>query len=96
VLVGAGTSNASLLFMAFAFVGAVGVLIWRRWSWLAVAAYVVSAPQAASWIERARSPARARARDHGIFWPCTSSRLSAASCVIRPRSCASNPRRSRS
>jgi uncharacterized membrane protein len=43
VLVGAGTNTASLFFMAFALVGSVGVLLWRRWSWLAVIAYVVSA-----------------------------------------------------
>jgi uncharacterized membrane protein len=54
VLVGAGTSTASLVFMTLALVGSIGVLIWRRWSWLAVVTYVVSAPQAASWIESER------------------------------------------
>jgi uncharacterized membrane protein len=54
VLVDAGTSTASLVFMALALVGSIGVLIWRRWSWLAVVTYVVSAPQAASWIESER------------------------------------------
>ena len=53
-LVDAGTSTSSLLFMTIALVGAVGVLIWRRWSWLAVAAYVVSAPQAAAWLDSER------------------------------------------
>jgi uncharacterized membrane protein len=53
-LVGAGTSTSSLVFMAIALVGAVGVLIWRRWSWLAVAAYIVSAPQAAAWLDDER------------------------------------------
>lgn len=54
VLVGAGTSSASLAFMTIALVSAVGVLVWRRWSWLAVVAYVVTAPQAASWLDRER------------------------------------------
>lgn len=50
VLVGAGTDSASLAFMAVALVSAVGVLLWRRWSWLAVAAFVVSAPQLLAWL----------------------------------------------
>src|SRR5947208_7636807 len=54
VLVDAGTSTASLAFMAIALVSAVGVLIWRRWSWLAVVAYVVTAPQAADWLDHER------------------------------------------
>ena len=54
VLVDAGRSTASLAFMAIALVSAVGVLIWRRWSWLAVVAYVVSAPQAADWLDHER------------------------------------------
>jgi uncharacterized membrane protein len=54
VLVDAGTTTASLVFMALALAGAVGVLIWRRWSWLAVLAYVVSAPQAADWLNGER------------------------------------------
>jgi uncharacterized membrane protein len=53
-LVGAGTSTSSLAFMAIALAGAVGVLIWRRWSWLALTAYLVSAPQAAIWLEGER------------------------------------------
>lgn len=52
VLVDAGTSNAALVFMAVALCAAVGVLIWRRWSWLAAVAYVVSAPQVAFWLDR--------------------------------------------
>jgi len=54
VLVDAGTSTASLAFMTVALCSAVGVLIWRRWSWLAVAAYVISLPQAADWIDGER------------------------------------------
>jgi uncharacterized membrane protein len=54
VLVDAGRSGASLAFMSFALVASIGVLLWRRWSWLAVLTYVVSAPQAASWIDQER------------------------------------------
>src|SRR5436190_12425107 len=54
VLVDAGTTAASLAFMTVALVATVGVLIWRRWSWLASIAYVVSAPQAASWVDSER------------------------------------------
>ena len=52
VLVDAGTDSTSLAFMAIALVSAVGVLLWRRWSWLGIAAFVVSAPQLAVWLER--------------------------------------------
>ena len=50
VLTDAGTDSASLAFMAIALVSAVGVLLWQRWSWLAVGAFVVSAPQLGLWL----------------------------------------------
>jgi uncharacterized membrane protein len=50
VLVGAGTSTSSLVFMTIALLTAIGVVVYRRWAWLAVVSYVVSAPQAASWL----------------------------------------------
>ncbi|MEA2180678.1 MAG: hypothetical protein QOG77_3975, partial [Solirubrobacteraceae bacterium] len=50
VLVDAGTDSASLAFMAVALAAAVGVLLWRRWSWLGIAAFVVSAPQLLDWL----------------------------------------------
>lgn len=50
VLVGADTSSASLAFMAVALLSAVGVLLWRRWSWLGIAAFVVSVPQLLAWL----------------------------------------------
>jgi uncharacterized membrane protein len=50
VLVDAGTDSASLAFMAVALVSAVGVLLWRRWSWLGIVAFVVSAPQLLGWL----------------------------------------------
>jgi uncharacterized membrane protein len=51
VFVGAGTHTSSLLFMTVTLGAAVGVVLWRRWTWLAVIAYVVSVPQAASWLD---------------------------------------------
>jgi uncharacterized membrane protein len=50
VLTDAGTDSASLAFMGIALVSAVGVLLWQRWSWLAVAAFIVSAPQLGLWL----------------------------------------------
>jgi uncharacterized membrane protein len=49
VLVGAGPTNASLLFMAIALTSSTAVLVWQRWNWLALMAYLVSAPQLARW-----------------------------------------------
>jgi uncharacterized membrane protein len=51
VLVDAGTDSITLAFMAVALVAAVGVLLWQRWSWLAVAAFVVSVPQLLAWLD---------------------------------------------
>jgi len=50
VLVGAGTDSVSLGFMAVALASAVGVLLWRRWGWLGIVAFVVSAPQLLGWL----------------------------------------------
>lgn len=50
VLVDAGTDSASLAFMAIALLSAVGVLLWQKWTWLAVAAFLVSTPQLAAWL----------------------------------------------
>jgi uncharacterized membrane protein len=50
IFVDAGTSTSSLVFMTIALLAAIGVVVWRGWAWLAVAAYVVSAPQAADWL----------------------------------------------
>lgn len=51
VLVEADVGGEALAFMALALVAAVGVLLWRRWDWLAVAAFLTSAPQLASWAD---------------------------------------------
>src|SRR5262249_33616490 len=51
VFVDAGTHTSSLVFMTIALSAAIGVVVQRRWVWLAVIAYVVSVPQAASWLD---------------------------------------------
>jgi uncharacterized membrane protein len=50
VLVDAGTSGLSLAFMAVALSAAVGVLLWQKWNWLSLGAFLVSAPQLIAWI----------------------------------------------
>jgi uncharacterized membrane protein len=49
VLVDAETTGIALAFMTVALVSATGVLLRQRWNWLAVAAFLVSAPQLAAW-----------------------------------------------
>jgi uncharacterized membrane protein len=50
VFVDAGTHTSSLVFMTIALVTAIGVVVRCGWPWLALVAYVVSVPQAASWL----------------------------------------------
>jgi uncharacterized membrane protein len=50
VLVGAGTTSLSLGFMAIALTSAIAVLLWQRWTWLSLGAFVVSAPQLLMWL----------------------------------------------
>jgi uncharacterized membrane protein len=54
VLVGAGTSSASLAFMALALVAAVAVLVWQEWAWLAFGSFVVGVPQLLDWLDGER------------------------------------------
>jgi uncharacterized membrane protein len=49
VLVGVDPSGRSIAFVALALAATVGVLIWQRWDWLALGAFVVSAPQLIVW-----------------------------------------------
>jgi uncharacterized membrane protein len=49
VLVGGDTSTVALAFMVIALTAAVAVLLWQRWGWLAIGAFVISAPQLAFW-----------------------------------------------
>ena len=50
VLVDSGTSGVTLVFMAIALASATGVVVWRRWDWLAQAAFLISAPQLLFWV----------------------------------------------
>ncbi len=45
MLVGTETDGGSIAFVALALAASVGVLLWQRWNWLALGAFVVSAPQ---------------------------------------------------
>jgi uncharacterized membrane protein len=49
VLVGGEPSTIALSFMVIALTATVAVLLWQRWGWLALGAFVVSAPQLALW-----------------------------------------------
>ena len=49
VLVGGETSGLALAFMVVALVATVAVLLWQRWGWLALGAFLISAPQLAFW-----------------------------------------------
>ncbi len=49
-LVGTGTTGVSVAFMAIALATAVGVLLWQRWNWLSLGAFLISAPQLLVWI----------------------------------------------
>ncbi|HEX5375949.1 MAG TPA: DUF2339 domain-containing protein, partial [Solirubrobacterales bacterium] len=50
-LVGTGTSGLSVAFMAIALTTAVGVLLWQRWNWLSLGAFLISAPQLLVWVD---------------------------------------------
>lgn len=50
VMVGAEGTGLSLGFMAIALAAAVAVLLWQRWGWLSLGAFVVSIPQLLLWL----------------------------------------------
>ena len=50
MLVGTETDGGSIAFVALALAASVGVLLWQRWNWLALGAFLVSAPQLIAWI----------------------------------------------
>ena len=61
VLVGAPNDGATLAVLFAAALAAVGVLLWRRWTWLAFAVLLVCAPQWLVWLAHGPSLAGALA-----------------------------------
>jgi uncharacterized membrane protein len=51
VLVDSGTSTLALAFTSLALAATVVVLVWQRWGWLALGAFVLTAPQLAFWAD---------------------------------------------
>jgi uncharacterized membrane protein len=51
VLVDSGTSTLALGFTSVALAATVAVLVWQRWGWLALGAFVLTAPQLAFWAD---------------------------------------------
>ncbi len=69
VLVDAGTSGEALAFMAIALVASTGILLWRRWDWLAAISFVASAPQVVVWLVDTHQAHPVRALVVlGLFW----------------------------
>ncbi|HYH89709.1 MAG TPA: DUF2339 domain-containing protein [Solirubrobacteraceae bacterium] len=50
VLVGAELGPATTAFLFLATASAVGVVLWRRWTWLAFATFVLATPQWVAWL----------------------------------------------
>jgi hypothetical protein len=48
-MLGVDSSGLSLAFVALALAASVGILVWQRWDWLALGAFLVSAPQLLVW-----------------------------------------------
>ncbi len=69
VLVDAGTTGEALAFMAIALVASTGILLWRRWDWLASISFVASAPQVVVWLVDTHQERPMRALIVlGLFW----------------------------
>src|SRR4051812_13980591 len=68
VLVGVGTSSATLAFMGVALVAAVAVLVWQRWAWLAFGSFMAGAPQLLAWLYDERDRIVAPLAVLVLFW----------------------------
>jgi uncharacterized membrane protein len=97
VFVDAGPHTSALVFMTIALLVAVGVVVHRRWAWLAAIAYVVSVPQVAWWLYEERTSSLVltiavasafwllyvvAALGHELRTPADSLRLSSASLLF--------------
>jgi uncharacterized membrane protein len=50
LLVGVGGTGLSIAFVALALAATVGILLWQRWDWLGLGAFILSAPQLLAWV----------------------------------------------
>jgi uncharacterized membrane protein len=50
VLAGVDPSGLSIAFVATALAASVAILVWQRWDWIALGAFVVSVPQLLAWV----------------------------------------------
>jgi uncharacterized membrane protein len=50
LLVGADQAGGSIAFVATALAATVAILVWQRWDWLALGAFLVSVPQLLLWV----------------------------------------------
>ena len=66
-LMGASPDLSTLAFVAVVLIGTTGVALWRSWSWLPPTAFVLAAPQAASWVTGDPEPAIGLL-GLGLFW----------------------------
>ena len=66
-LMGASPDLSTLAFVAVVLIGTTGVALWRSWSWLPPTAFVLAAPQAASWVTGDPEPA-VGLLGIGLFW----------------------------
>src|ERR1700710_1069593 len=55
LLVGIHPSGTSIAFVALALAATVAILVWQRWDWLALGAFLVSAPQLIVWVNHERA-----------------------------------------
>ena len=55
-LMGATPDLTTLLFIAVVLIGTTAVALWRSWTWLPPVAFVLAAPQAASWVSGGPEP----------------------------------------
>ena len=66
-LLGATPDLATLAFVGVALVGTTAIALWRTWSWLPPAAFLLAAPQAASWMVGRPDPSLALPASV-VFW----------------------------
>ena len=78
---GASPDLQTLLFLGVVLVGTTAIALWRTWSWLPPVAFVLTAPQAATWVAGGPEPGVGLI-GIGLFWLLNSSRRVARHCVV--------------